>query len=298
MEVYGGVEAGGTKFVCAIGNDAGELIKITQFPTTTPAETIGKTIAFFLEQELPLKAIGIGAFGPLDINPGSPFFGTITSTPKANWRNTNLLGSIEKGVGVPVVLDTDVNAAAFGEYCWGNARDLDTFVYLTIGTGIGGGAMVNGKLLHGLLHPEMGHIKVQRHSQDDVFNGICPYHGDCLEGLASGAALESRWGMKAEQLPADHPAWIAESFYLAQGIVHLIYILSPQRVILGGGVMHQKFLFNRIRSQVLNMLNNYIQSDKILKEIDTYIVSPSLGDEVGILGAIALAVNKFGEIIL
>jgi fructokinase len=293
MTDFGGIEAGGTKFICAVGSGPDDLRAEIRFPTTTPEATIGQAIAFFQEQakEEPLAAVGIASFGPVDPNPDSPTFGYITTTPKAGWANTDFAGAIERTLGVPVGFDTDVNGAALGEYRWGAAQGLDTFIYLTIGTGLGGGGLVNGQLMHGLIHPEMGHILVPRHPDDD-FVGVCPYHGDCLEGMTTGPALEKRWGQPGQTLPAGHPAWELEAYYLAQGLVNFICTLSPQRIIMGGGVMEQRHLFPMIRQQVQALLNGYVQSPAILEQIDRYIVPPKLGNKAGILGAMALAEQK------
>jgi fructokinase len=284
---YGGIEAGGTKFVCAVGT-APDDVRETRFPTTTPDESINRAIAFFREQPR-ITAIGIASFGPIDLHPDSPTFGYITTTPKPGWANTDLAGAIKRALGVPVGFDTDVNVAALGEQRWGAAQGLDTFIYLTIGTGIGGGGMSSGKLLHGLIHPEMGHIRLPHDLARDPFPGSCPYHGDCLEGLASGPALEKRWGVRAETLTPDHPAWKLEARYLALALVNFICTLSPQRVILGGGVMEQAQLFPLIRREVQQLLNGYVQSPVIIENIDAYIVPPGLGKRAGVLGAIALA---------
>ncbi len=233
-------------------------------------------------------AIGIAAFGPLDPDPASPTYGHITTTPKEGWAHTDFVGALRRHFDGPIAFDTDVNGAALGEWRWGAARGLDTFIYLTVGTGIGGGGMARGRLLHGLIHPEMGHIRLARDPQRDPFAGICPFHGDCLEGLASGPALEKRWGQKAETLPPDHPAWDLEADYLAQALHNFICVLSPQRIILGGGVMQQRHLFPRIRARVLASLNGYVQSPALLERIDEYIVPPALGSRAGVLGAIAL----------
>jgi fructokinase len=291
MPLYGGVEAGGTKFVCTVGSGPNDLRTVERFATTTPEETIGRVIEFFRSQPEPVTAVGIGTFGPMDPDPNSPTFGWITSTPKPGWRNTDLCGPIQRALQVPVGIDTDVNAAALGEGRWGAARGLDTFVYLTVGTGIGGGGMVGGKLMHGLIHPEMGHIPLTRRG-DDPFEGACPYHGDCFEGLAAGPGLQRRWGAKAETLSADHPAWDLEAHYLAQGLCTLILTLSPQKVILGGGVMQQEHLYPMVRQQVQKRLNGYVQSPAVLERIDEYIVPPGLGDRAGVLGAIALAMQS------
>lgn len=291
-QLFGGIEAGGTKFVCAVGAGPDDIRAEVRFPTTTPEETIGKAIAFFREQQAQegaLTAVGIAAFGPLDPNPKSDTFGHITTTPKPHWANTNLAGAIKKALNVPVGFDTDVNGAALGEYRWGAARGLDTFVYFTIGTGIGGGAMVNGKLLHGLLHPEMGHQLLRHDWEEDPFEGACPYHGDCWEGLASGPAMGKRWGRPAQELASEHPAWELEAKYIALALENVITILSPQRIILGGGVMGQAHLIPLIRQKVQALLNGYVQHATILGNIDQYIVPPGLGNQAGVLGAIALA---------
>ena len=290
MHVFGGIEAGGTKFVCAVGTGPKDLQAETRFPTTTPQETIGQAIAFFEEQakKQSLAAIGIGSFGPVDPNPTSPTFGHITSTPKAGWANTDFVGAIKQALGVPVGFDTDVNVAALGEYQWGAAQNLDTFIYLTIGTGLGGGGLINGQFIHGLIHPEMGHIRLPRHTADS-YEGTCPFHGDCLEGMAAGPALAGRWGKPAETLAPDHPAWEMEAHYLALGLVNFICTLSPQRIVMGGGVMEQHHLFPLIRQKVQTLLNGYVQSSTILEQIETYIVPPKLGSKAGVLGALALA---------
>jgi fructokinase len=290
MPLWGGIEAGGTKFVCAVGTGPDNLRAEVRFPTTTPEETFGRAIQFFQQQEKEsLTAIGIASFGPVDLNPDSPTFGYITDTPKPGWAHTDFAGRIRRALGVPVGFDTDVNVAALGEYRWGAAQGLDTFIYLTIGTGIGGGGMVNGKLIHGLVHPEMGHIRIPHDRGRDPYPGSCPYHGDCLEGLAAGPALEERWGQRGEALPADHPAWPLEADYLAFGLVNIICVLSPQRIIIGGGVMQQPQLFPLVRQRVQELLNNYLPVPAILDHIDDYIVPPGLGDRAGVLGAMALA---------
>jgi fructokinase len=291
--LYGGLEAGGTKFVCAVGTGPQDIRAETRFPTATPHETIRKTLDFFQEQQelagSRLTAIGIASFGPVDLHPASPTFGYITSTPKAGWQNVDLVGAIRQELNVPVGFDTDVNGAALGEGLWGAARGLDTFIYLTIGTGIGGGGMVGGQTIHGLLHPEMGHIRIPHDPQSDPYKGGCPYHGDCLEGLASGPAIEARWGTRAENLPPDHPAWDLEAHYLALALTNFICVLSPQRIILGGGVMRQEHLFPRIQAGVQKLLRGYIRARLVLDEIGEYIVPPALGERAGVLGAIALA---------
>lgn len=287
--VYGGIEAGGTRFTCAVGTCPSDLRAEAQFATTTPAETIGRSITFFREQQVPLISIGIGSFGPIDLDPASPSFGHITTTPKSGWAHTDFVGMVQDALGIPVIIDTDVNAAALGEHQWGAAQNLDTFVYITVGTGIGGGGMVNGKLLHGLIHPEMGHMRIPHDWEDDPYPGCCPYHGDCLEGLATGRAMELRWGQQPDTLPPNHPAWELEARYLAMGLVNIICTLSPQRVILGGGVMKQHKLLRLVQQYVQKLLNGYIQAHDILEEVDQYIVHPLLGKKSGVLGAIAMA---------
>jgi fructokinase len=285
--VYGGIEVGGTKIICAVGLNPADVQVQMRFPTTTPDEALARIIAFF--QQHPVDAVGIGSFGPLSLDRSAPDYGSITSTPKQGWADTDLARTIGRLLGVPIAFDTDVNAAALGEWRWGAGQGLDTFLYLTVGTGIGGGGISNGRLMHGLLHPEMGHIPVPHDRQADPFAGICPYHADCLEGLASGPAIHARWGASAETLPPDHPAWDLEAHYLALACVTFICILSPQRIILGGGVMSQRHLFPRIQREVQALLNGYIQVSAVLEQIDKYIVPPGLGDWVGILGTLALA---------
>jgi fructokinase len=295
-DMVGGIEAGGTKFVCTVGTGPDDLAARVEFPTTTPAETIPTVVAFFHEQAKfhHLTGVGIASFGPVDLDPASPRYGYITSTPKHGWRNTDLMGPV-RAVGVPVAFDTDVNAAALGEKRWGAAQDVDTFLYITVGTGIGGGGLVQGRLIHGLLHPEMGHMRVPHDREADPFAGSCPFHGDCLEGLAAGAAIEARWGGRGEHLPADHPAWPLEARYLALGLTNVICALSPQLIVLGGGVMQQPGLLPLIRQYVVELLNGYIQVAAILDDIDHYIVPARLGANAGALGAMALATTVSGE---
>jgi fructokinase len=289
-KIYGGIEAGGTKFVCAIGTAPDKLVK-TRFATTSPDESIGKAIDFFKDHTRlkPLAAIGISSFGPLDLDKSSPTYGYITFTPKDVWSNVDFAQKIHRQLDVPVTIDTDVNGAALGEHAWGEARGLDTFIYLTVGTGFGGGGMVNGRLMHGLIHPEMGHIRIPHDWQKDPYPGSCPYHGDCLEGLACGKAMELRWGQSPEKLPLDHPAWELEASYLALAINNFICTISPQRIIVGGGLMKNLGLMPAVRRQVEKNLNRYIRSEAIMKDIDRYIVPPALGDLAGVIGALELA---------
>ena len=285
---YAGMEAGGTKFVCMVASGLDEVRAQTSFSTTKPEETLGRAVSFFKAHE-PFASLGIGTFGPCDLNPASPAYGCLSTSIKPGWKQANMLGAFRRTFDVPVVIDTDVNAAALGEYTWGAGQGLEMVLYLTVGTGIGGGGVIKGRTMHGLFHPEMGHIRLPRDSGDDSFAGVCPYHGDCLQGLASGPALEARWGKPAEELPPDHPAWRMEAHYLALAIHNYICTLSPNRVILGGGVMHQRHLFPLIREEVRRLLNGYIQLPMVLEKIDEYTVPPALGDRAGVLGAIALA---------
>ncbi len=295
MALFGGIEAGGTKFVCAVGTGPDDIQAEVRYPTTTPEQSIGKAIEFFrgvIADGATLRGIGIAAFGPLDPDPQSSTFGYVTTTPKSGWAHTDFVGPIREALHVPVGFDTDVNGAALGEGKWGAAMGLHTFVYLTVGTGIGGGAMVEGKLLHGLMHTEMGHVRIPHDKEKDPFAGICPYHGDCLEGLANGPAIEARWGQRGETLPTDHPAWALEAHYLGLALVNYILTLSPQRIILGGGVMEQVQLFPMICEEVQTLLNHYVQHPAILEHIQDYIVPPALGSRAGVLGAIALAIEN------
>jgi len=292
MPLWGAIEAGGTKFLCAVGSGPRDLRAETTFPTTSPAETIGRCLSFFSEQQQKvgrLAAIGIASFGPVDPDTASPGWGYITTTPKKGWAQTDFASAVGRALGVPVGFDTDVNGAALGEHRWGAAQGLSTFVYLTVGTGIGGGGLVNGELMHGLIHPEMGHILVPHDRKSDPYGGWCPYHGDCWEGLAAGPAFEERWGQRGETLPPDHPAWALEAHYLALGLVNIICALSPQRIIMGGGMMQQQQLFPLLRRKVQTLLNGYLQAPAILRDIDNYIVPPALGRRAGVLGALALA---------
>ncbi len=301
MSALGSVEAGGAKFVCAIGSGPQDLVRAT-IPTTTPAETLGRVVGFFHghAETRPLAALGVASFGPVDLDPRSPTFGFITSTPKPDWSNVDICGVLRRALGVPVEFDTDVNAAALAEARWGAARGLDQLLYITVGTGIGGGALVDGSPLHGLIHPEMGHIFIPHNRDDDPFPGACPFHGNCFEGLASGLAMELRWGVKAERLEPDHPAWRLEAHYLALGLANLVCALSPRRIVAGGGVMHNLNLFPMLRRNLRERLNGYVHSPDVLESIDSYLVPPLLGDDAGVLGGLilaekALAENTFSE---
>ena len=285
--IYGGIEAGGTKWVCATGTGPDDLHASVTIPTTAPEETIGRAADFFRANGA-LTAVGIGSFGPIVLDKRSPNWGWITTTPKAGWSGTDLVGTLTAKLDVPLALDTDVNAAALGEHTWGAAQGLDTFCYLTVGTGIGGGGMAGGKLLHGLLHPEYGHMRIPHDRVRDPFDGVCPYHGDCFEGLASGGALRARWGLSAEDL-TDVRAWELEAEYIALGVVNVICTISPQRIILGGGVMKAPGLLALVRARVAQLAGGYFDTPLLRDRVDEYIVTPALGDRSGVLGAIELA---------
>ena len=275
--------------MCGVGTGPDDL-QLTTVPTTSPQATIDQIIAFFRNQAgRELSAVGVGAFGPVDLHPESPTFGFITSTPKVGWQQYDLAWTLYRALQVPIGFDTDVNAAAAGEARWGAGRGLPNFLYLTVGTGIGGGALVNGEVIHGLLHPEMGHIRIPHDLGADPFPGSCPYHKDCLEGLASGPAMQARWGKRAQELPADHPAWALEAHYLALGLATWVCTVSPERILLGGGVMQQASLFPMIRQELLRLLNGYIDAKPLLNEIDSYVAPPELGSRAGVLGAMVLA---------
>jgi fructokinase len=285
--IYGGIEAGGTKMICVIGDENGKILDRMQIPTKTPEETMPIMIDYFKGKDI--KALGIACFGPIDLNKDSKTYGYITSTPKLAWKNYDIVGAFKKELGVPIGFDTDVNGSLLGEITWGCAKGLTDALYLTIGTGVGGGVMAGGKLLHGMLHPELGHIKMAV-ADGDTYKGKCPYHGTCFEGMAAGPAIEDRWGKKAVELADDDKVWDLESTYIAQALCTYILTLSPQIIILGGGVMHQEQLFPLIRKKVLEQLNGYIVT-KELKDIDNYIVPASLNDDQGIMGSIKLAMD-------
>ena len=278
----GAIEAGGTKFVCAVSTLDLEVVERVSFSTRTPEETMADVFAFFDQYEL--QAIGIGSFGPIDVNPKSDTYGFVLNTPKPGWAGYDFLGALKGRYGVPAAWTTDVNAAALGELGLGAAKGLESCLYLTVGTGIGGGAVVKGELLEGFGHPEMGHILVKRHPNDE-FKGFCPFHGDCLEGLAAGPAIEGRVGKKAFELAKDDPAWEIEAYYLAQALMNYILIISPERIILGGGVMKQEQLFGLVKKQLVKLLAGYVD----LPDLEGFIVPPLLGDDAGITGALLLA---------
>ncbi|PGV53412.1 ROK family protein [Bacillus sp. AFS037270] len=284
--MLGAIEAGGTKFVCAVGEKDGSIRERVEIPTTVPSETIVKVVEFFKRFEL--DAIGIGSFGPIDVNPQSSTYGYITSTPKEGWRDFPFVQNMKESFDVPIGFNTDVNAAALAEVKLGAAKGLESCLYITVGTGIGAGAVVQGTLLQGLSHPEMGHILVNRHASDS-YQGKCPYHQACLEGLAAGPAIEERWGEKGIDLVGRAEVWELEGYYLAQALMSYILILSPQRIVMGGGVMHQQQVFSSIYKYLPELMNNYVS----LPDLKDYIVTPGLGANAGITGAILL-----GEMVL
>lgn len=284
---FGALEAGGTKMVCAVGNEKGEILDRVSIPTETPDITMPKLLEYFQGQ--PVEALGIGCFGPIDLDPASGTYGFITTTPKLAWRNCDICGYFRERLKVPVGFDTDVNGSMLGEATWGCARGLDTAIYITVGTGVGVGVLAGGRLLHGMQHPEGGHILLPRRA-DDAYEGKCPYHKTCMEGLAAGPAIEARWGKKAAELSDRPEVWELEAHYLAYAITNYMMILSPQKIILGGGVMHQEQLMPLIRKKVTDMLGGYIQTEA-LSDMDSYIVPASLNDNQGILGALKLGMD-------
>lgn len=288
--MLGGIEAGGTKFVCAVGKEDGTIIDRLEIPTTMPDETIEKVIQYF--RQFSLQAIGIGSFGPVDNDKTSKTYGTITATPKTGWRHYPFLQTVKNEMEIPVGFNTDVNAAALGEFLFGEAKDIDSCLYMTIGTGIGAGAIVEGRLLQGLSHPEMGHIYIRRHPEDE-YQGKCPYHKDCFEGLASGPAIEARWGKKAADLSDINQVWELEGYYIAQALAQYILILAPKKIILGGGVMKQKQVFPYIYQYVPKIMNSYFDFSELSESICDYIVSPRLGGNAGIIGTLVLANQAF-----
>ena len=281
MMPVGAIEAGGTKWLCAVGAGPDDLVATETIPTTTPDETIGRALAFFRRQG-PIEAVGIGCFGPVDLRPGSPAWGSITTTPKPGWTDTDVAGVVGVELGVPVAFDTDVDAAALGEHRWGAAQGLDTFCYVTVGTGIGGGAIAGGAVVHGLVHPEFGHMRIPHDLVADPFGGLCPYHGDCWEGLAAGPAIEARWGRPPRELVDVEAVWRLEARYVALGLVNVVAVLSPERIVLGGGVMGVPGLLPLVQAEVDDLLAGYVATE---------IVPPALGPLSGVLGAFVLALG-------
>lgn len=288
--LFGGIEAGGTKFNCVVGN-AMDIKDSACIPTTTPAETLARVSHFFTQAASnhgALSALGIGSFGPVDLDKNSPQYGYITATPKKFWAQTDIVGYFKKTLQIPIALETDVNAAAIGEYTHGAAKGIDNFVYVTIGTGIGGGVVSQGTLLQGDSHPEIGHMLIPHSPEQDDFNGVCPFHGACLEGLASGPAIEARWKTPSANLGADHPAWELQANYLALMCMNLTVCYSPSLIILGGGVMNQKHLFSKICDNFKKLINGY-NVDRLPEQFGKYIIGTGLGNQSGVIGTLALA---------
>lgn len=292
-KLYGGIEAGGTKFVCIVAGGPRHIVDEIRFKTTTPAETLGRAIQFFQPfiAQGQIAAIGVGAFGPLDMNPESANYGFVMATPKPGWSNVNILGTLQQSLQTRIALDTDVNVAGLGENKWGASKGSDPSLYLTIGTGIGGGFIKDGRALIGMLNPEMGHVRIPHERERDPFPGICPFHGDCFEGLASGPAIEKRLGLTGAVVPEEDAFWDLEAEYIALALMNYIVTLSPRKIIVGGGVMQREFLFPKVRRRVRELLNGYVSSKSILENIESYILPPGLGNQSGSLGAIALAMQ-------
>lgn len=286
--LYGAIEAGGTKFVCAVGNDDYQIIKRVNFPTTTPEETLNQVFAFFDQYDL--KAIGIGSFGPIDINPNSQTYGYIKNTPKRSWENYNFVGAIKNRYEIPVGWSTDVNVAALSEATKGAGAGLNNVLYLTVGTGIGGGSIINGQMLEGFGHPEMGHIKVQPHPEDS-FQGLCPFHHNCLEGMAAGPTIEARLKKKGNEIDPNHEVWDYLAHYLVQALYTYTVILRPEVIILGGGVMKSEQLLTKVKRELVSLIADYVDTPPI----DDYIQSPALGDDTGITGAMILARKEYDK---
>ncbi len=287
--LYAGIEAGGTKFNCVIGSDPLHVTARAKFPTTTPEETLAQTAAFFAEHSEKhgkFSAMGLACFGPVDLQKDSPTYGYITATPKKHWSNTDVAGYFEKALNIPVAFDTDVNGAAVGEHLYGAAQGIDDFVYVTIGTGVGAGVVANGKLVNGAVHTEMGHMFISRERESGPFENICPFHENCLTGVAAGPAIKARWGKVGNELPEDHEAWDLEAYYLAVMCVNITLCLSPRLIILGGGVMDQAHLFPKVRQQFKELMNGFMMPAIALEE---YIVPTGLPGRSGEVGALALA---------
>ncbi|HAQ4672927.1 TPA: ROK family protein [Enterococcus faecium] len=282
--MYGGIEAGGTKFVCAV-SEGGEILEKTSIPTTTPEETLDQVFEFFDRYEL--KGIGIGSFGPIGIDQTKDNYGYVLATPKKGRAQFDFLGTIRKRYHIPVAWTTDVNAAAYGELKQGAAQGKNSCIYLTVGTGIGAGVVINEEIFSGIAHPEMGHIWVKRHP-DDQYEGTCPYHKDCLEGLAAGPSIEARIGIKGQDLPQDHPIWDIQAFYIAQALINYTLTLAPEKIILGGGVMNQDHLLQKIRQQFVELMGGYMETP----QVSEYIVRWGLPNESGIIGSLLLAEHE------
>ncbi len=274
-----------------VGSGPDNVRAQVRIATTTPEETLANVIHFLepYARAGEIDALGLGSFGPLDLDLESPTYGCITNTPKPGWHNADMVGPLRAALHLNVVFDTDVNSAALGEFIWGANRGMDPSLYLTVGTGIGAGFIKDGRPLRGLHHPEMGHIPMPRDYQGDPFPGSCPFHGDCFEGLASGPAIARRFSVPAERLPDDHPYWAVEAGYIAAALATYVLILSPRRIAIGGGILQRRFLLPMIRRKLLAALGGYVRSAEVLDRVDQYVVSPALGDQAGVLGALAMA---------
>ena len=289
MKRFGALEAGGTKMICAVGDETGRILERVSLPTLTPAETMPAMIGFFRDKGI--SALGIGCFGPVDLNRASPTYGYITSTPKLAWQNYPIVGAFREALSIPVGFDTDVNAAALGEATWGCTRDVNNSIYITVGTGVGVGVIIDGKPYHGMMHPEGGHVLLQRHPDDPMAGSACPFHLSCMEGLAAGPCLEKRWGVKGAELSDRKEVWELEAYYIGQAIVDYMMVLSPERIILGGGVTHQECLLPMVRREVARQLGGYLRCRE-LEDLDSYIVPVSLNDNQGVMGAVKLAMEE------
>lgn len=291
MHYFGGIEGGGTKVKCVIASGPENILVTKTFKTEPPEILLPELVNFFQSEQsklnISISGLGLAFFGPLDLDRDSKTFGWVTTTPKWKWGNTPLRDYFITALNIPVEIDTDVNAAANAERIWGAARGLDNFIYITVGTGIGGGIFVNGHPIHGMVHPEIGHFLLRQDLLKDPFTGVCPYHQGCLEGLASGPSIAARWKVNAETLSSNHPAWELEAFYLGQAVHTLVVTCSPERIIMGGGVMDHSGLIEKIRTETYKSINGYIQSPR-LDNMNSYIVKPELGENSGILGAISL----------
>ena len=289
MKRFGALEAGGTKMICAVGDETGRILERVSLPTLTPAETMPAMIDFFRDKGI--SALVIGCFGPVDLNRASPTYGYITSTPKLAWQNYPIVGTFREALSIPVGFDTDVNAAALGEATWGCTRDVNNSIYITVGTGVGVGVIIDGKPYHGMMHPEGGHVLLQRHPDDPMAGSACPFHLSCMEGLAAGPSLEKRWGVKGAELSDRKEVWELEAYYIGQAIVDYMMVLSPERIILGGGVTHQECLLPMVRREVARQLGGYLRCRE-LEDLDSYIVPVSLNDNQGVMGAVKLAMEE------
>lgn len=273
--MFGSIEAGGTKFVCAVGNDNLEVVDRVSFPTTTPEETLGKCVTYF-KQFSDVSAMSVASFGPIEIRENNEKYGFVTKTPKPGWSDTDFIGYLKKELGsLPIYWTTDVNGSVYGEYVYALEQGIETesIVYYTIGTGVGGGALINGRFMGTQGHPEMGHVKLKRHPDDASFAGICPFHGDCLEGLVAGPTFDARLGLPGKQVPLTNPVWDIMANYIAQALVQTTLTLRPNRIILGGGVVGEAFL-SKIQDAFLEVMNGYIE----VGDIAEYIVMPAFPD--------------------